>query len=842
MKSGPNHRRHPKAYKIKKKSPRLDKSRKKSDRIPMTSSFKPLPIPNRNAVLLNSKAKEKPVWLGCLVGILAIFVLCIGGHPGALSTHIFAVMLVGLALLIRPPKEGCGKAIDRGMLALVAVIASAFVPPFYWSTPSWKEEARFLHNLELPFSLTPHPLISFESFLLILAAIGWFYAACGWKLNANGRRYLMCALSFIVSAFAGFILWRYSYTHSGTVDPTEQFSFLEDSAQVGALLSISGILSFAYMAEGLRMRDLMHFSGILCTSLCLIALLVGGYSIGLLIYVFGIILWFIIRVSSKAIPRSFKVIFPCVLAVLTSYLIFEESAIDWVVDGFAYDAPSTALTRVGVYQDALAMISDAPLTGHGISAFEAVFPQYREHSGGTAVVAHPASGLLLVLAEGGVACLLCLLWLFYHYFRSCRGLSYGRGGPFRVAALVSVISFLLYCLIDVPGSRIGALFFILFLAAFAMPESKVKKPTRSRAKRWRLVGAFLLTFGSLWWVANVTGVPLHSKTAIAWHEKQIEEHDDASDFGSAIDSIDRMLAWNKLQPESYFERAALKLKIGSDLKLVDADFERARFVDPSSGLSSIEEGYLWQKIDPKRAAAAWEEGFARELENEMEIYEAVFKQAEGNSRLMQELLPLTNMGSRFRAIAFGYMPRDLFNREIAKEFAEDPGLKGYTPHERFRIVSSWMRRGDLKDVNVFLDQHFKDVEYGWWLRSLLMKESARFEDALEFARNGISVPDLPKVELGPFVVTRMAREFVVSPDNMEKGMVLLSLYLEANDLENALNVTDRMLESENAPAEVYYWRGEILYQMNDLIESWYTLRNYVNLAYVDVFTELSIVE
>ena len=801
----------------------------------MTSSFSAIPTPNRNAILINGKQKEKPVFFGYLLAFVGVCALVLLGDPNSVSVQGAALLLAGFTVCIRPPKYAFGKGFNRSVLFFLGCLALTFLPQFYWFSQDWRIGAAAV-GVDLPFMLTVHPMMSFETVLLLLAGISWFYSLAGLKLNSNGRRFFYFVFSLFVSLYAGFILWAYTYSHSGVLDPKQLYSFLGDHNQVGAILALSGLLSFAYMVEGLRVRDLLHLFGGICSSLCLVALLIGGYSFGVVVYTLGITVWYLVRLSSKAIPRSFKYIFPVLLASLISYIYVNDHAVDWLVKHAAFDETDASISRVAVYQDALSAFADAPIAGSGVGTFETVFSQYQKHSIGATSIHNPQSNLLVLLVEMGLLGLAALIGMLYFYLKCCRNLSLGRGGPYRVIALITAMSFLLYCVLGNPGDRVGVLFFALLLAAFAMPSTEGRH-SRFMPLYWRLAGVSFIVFGAVWMIAVSTNAPFHSKIAIPQYFENAAESEAVNDYGSAIQSMDRIINWNPMLWEPYVDRASYELELGTDIRQVEADFERASYVDPNSGQSSIREGYIWSSKDTRRAVSAWQKGLSRELTDNIRAFELILAEAAENPSLMRELLPLTKMKNAYRAHSFRYMPSAIFNQEITKEFAEDRGLKKYTTAERFTIISYWMRYGDLEDIEQYLEDYATGVDYGWWLRSLLMKERAEFDGALLYAREGMDPPELPEVEYESSEAVRLAREFSVSPDDMTKGMHLLSIHLGNGDLESALTVADAMLVFEHAPAAVHYWRGELLYQLDDVIESWYAFSNYVHLAYTDDFIE-----
>ena len=127
--------------------------------------------------------RESPVFKAFLVGFCGVFLLVILGGSHHVAALGFALILSGTALLIHPPIHGLGRLGDLGVLGLLACLLLAFVPQFYWPTADWRLDAVESFGLELPSSLSVHPWISFEAWLMALAGFAWLYAALQWKIN-----------------------------------------------------------------------------------------------------------------------------------------------------------------------------------------------------------------------------------------------------------------------------------------------------------------------------------------------------------------------------------------------------------------------------------------------------------------------------------------------------------------------------------------------------------------------------------------------------------------------------------------------------------------------------------
>ena len=796
---------------------------------PATSSFEKTSLPSRRPITFSKQAPEKPIWLGYLFGLLGVSVLILfGGSHNSMALGL-ALMLPSMALIIQPPKAGLGRWADFAVCGFICCLMLAYIPHFYWPFPDWRIEAVRDFGIVLPSTVTIQPRITFEAICMAVAGFAWLYVASNWQINVNGRKHFFASLSVISGLFAAIIIWGnlYGARYPGAQD-SSVFSFFSEPNQTAVVLVLSGIVGFAFAIEGLRGRKAIHLVGLFSTTLCLVALLVSASSSGLLFYGVGILLWFVARLRSKSVSGLFKVVFPLALIVFSLVVINKTESIEDVVQFFDKSVTWEGEHRALIYKDAITMFADTPLLGHGLGTFSAVFPQYREHSQHFQAVQHPQSDLLWVLSEVGIVGVAFLVALLVVYFKSCRGLSQGRSGFYRVIGLIALVVFLLYALVDVPAHRPGSVYFAIILMVFAIP-----RPATGRTFKpilWRVVGLFLGGVGVMWFVAGLTSAPFHSSAAIAYHDKKAASHIKAADYLSATASIEKTLHWKPLDWRAYFQRAQVKLAAKADRELVARDFRAARFVEPTLGEFSLEEGFIWLPFDLERTISAWRSAFSREIEFKDRAYESVLQAGRGDRELMNAVVELSKVDPRFRAMTFAYLRDSQFMTEIQVDLNIDAALSSFTRTQRTEIVKSWIRFGDLDSVQRFISDYSASLVDSWWLSSLLMKERVDFQEAVRYVREGLPIPVISGRLLEGAVLTRTLREFAVMPQDVAKGMVLLNTLIKQGSLERALEVTDAMLELDQPPASIYYWRGEILSQMDDVIESWYAFAEYVALV------------
>jgi len=115
-------------------------------------------------------------------------------------------------------------------------------------------------------------------------------------------------------------------------------------------------------------------------------------------------------------------------------------------------------TRVEVWRNSLAMWRDAPLFGHGLGAFQPIFPMYQQLSATEVLVKHPESSWLQALTELGAIPVALFVVVLAAFLVPHVRFTFTRRTSFyvRAAALAAVAVLVVHSLFDVPTIR-GAL-------------------------------------------------------------------------------------------------------------------------------------------------------------------------------------------------------------------------------------------------------------------------------------------------------------------------------------------------------------------------------------------------
>jgi hypothetical protein len=802
------------------------KSREKREVKP-TSSFSSVKPSSAPIALESKRSQPKPVWRGYLLALAGVTLLILIGGGHNVFALSLSLILPGAALFLHPPTKSPGRWLDRMALAFLALLLLAFIPQFYWPDAAWRDAAREVFEIDLPASLSVHPWLSFEAWLMAVAGIAWFYAASSWEINHPGRKWFYFILSMVVGGLALVVLWgnatglKYPAAESSPV-----FSFFPNRNQTANFLAVGGVVAFGYVMCASGRNKLLPIAGLLASGACFLALVWGISRAGVLLFFAGLALVYLLHVFTGRASRGMKLGFPLLVVAFSVFLVSNSRTTERVVDFFTSSENWSGDFRVLLARDTLSMIGSAPLTGHGLGTFEAIFPQYRELSANFQRVVHPESDLLWLASEAGVFGLAALLGFIAAYLFRCRRLSDGPGGGYRLAALAAVVVFLLHALVDVSGHRPGTAYFAILLAVLALPQRE-SGPSVFKPRMWRIGGGGLVVLGLLWGLSGVTGLPFHSSVAVARHESKIEASVAEAEYAESLRQVDKWIAKRPLDWRAYFQRATLTLAQSGNLQQAASDFRRARFLEPNIGAVALKEGFAWIPYDRTRAVAAWREVLFREVDDRERTFRRMLDEARDVPELMQGLARLSEWDPDYRLQFLEYQSGDNFMEALEHDLKDDPSLSQFSRTQRTAILRSWIEKGDRDAAGAFLDKNESILNRPWWLRATLRAEQADFVEAVRMVRSAVEPPKMPEVPTAGVPLERLQREFSVMPGDLVKGTALLKYYIAEENFPKVREVTETMIAvQKDVPAYAFFWNAESYYHLQDYIESWYAYEEY----------------
>ena len=98
------------------------------------------------------------------------------------------VALLGLMLLVSPPRLSLGWVANTIFLLFLACAATAFLPAEWFRTPSWRMILAGDFEIPLPTTLSPQPWLSWTCFISLVAGMAWLYFVCTSELDLRTVR------------------------------------------------------------------------------------------------------------------------------------------------------------------------------------------------------------------------------------------------------------------------------------------------------------------------------------------------------------------------------------------------------------------------------------------------------------------------------------------------------------------------------------------------------------------------------------------------------------------------------------------------------------------------------
>ena len=763
------------------------------------------------------------------LGFLVVLIVILTGGGMNLLSQTLGVALIGIWLLISPPRHAPNPFLLSGALLLLVYPLLTLVLPQLGKGPDWLVTASATYGIESSGVWSLQPAGTLEVWPLILAGVGWLFITSDPALNHDLRRLLVREYCVMIGALGLFvfvgqmmgIIWVFAPEAQG-------FSLFNNRNQTANLLAIGAFVSAALCYESFRYKRDWGFVGLVLLIVLLAALFQIGSRSGIVLFLLGILIWFALKTAVARQAHIIKIGVPLVLLIFSGFLFFGADTRDRLLGEFSSMREGVFDFRLAVYSDTMTMLGDWKGTGVGAGNFAEGFVHYRDASARAEPILHPESDLLWVVAEMGIPGLIAVALLLYGMFLVLRLKQLNKASPYRIIILVAGILFCIHGLFDVSGHRLGTVMAILLLLGFtASKEGKDSggAPALSIAGRWvfRVSGILLCATAGFWGVSMVGGLPFHSSQ---YPEQVSKEVFSSDNLQNAIDRSTNYLKAYPLDWRGYFGRARATLASRTDLELAVDDFRRARFLNPMSPAIAYAEGQSWMGISDNRAMVAFREALRRPPDALVNLEHQLIRDFEENPRIQSGLLDVSVINPSLRGRLLMKLAGDRFAEEMEIDMQSDPKLAQFEPAMRENLLRRWAQTGQAGPLLALLEAHPDLVENSWQLRAVALAVDGSYRDAISLVREKVNRPAVPSLEMETNLV-RLEREYRANPQDLMKGSTLLNMQIEAKRWAQALQTLRLMSRYPEAPSYVYYWIGEIYFMQDDLEASWRAFDNFL---------------
>ncbi len=729
------------------------------------------------------------------------------------------VGLLGVLLLLNPPRFSLGPAIHGILCALLACGALAFLPANWFFQPAWRTALIDDFGVKLGSTLSPQPWISFGCLLSLIAGFSWFYYVCGQdvEIRAARRQLRIFAVGVILLAGLAVILNR-AHTAMPFWHNQRGFGPFPNRNQTADLFGITAILILACAHDEIR-RHKKKWPFWLAGLAVVIAAIVLNFSrAGIALLVVGCATWLGILILRTGSKGRIAAGVSALLILLTVLLVFGGQTLE------RFNLRGTGSTistdfRWLIFGDAFALIKASPWTGIGLGNFEPIFAIFRDASIGQNRALHPESDWLWLWAEMGWLGVALIVIGAVLLVRRCFPFVEGTNQWFRTAALVAALLFALHAMVDVGGHRVGTAYAGIFLFGMSLRRPFKTPASAALINFFRVVGLALVLLGGTWVVATYRARPLPGSIGVDTERHLAKSANVGRHFTETVMHASRGLEWAPLDWQLYFLRALGEAGANREAEALD-DFRRARFLEPNSFEVPYQEGVAWLVRDPLLAVTAWREGLRRAGEQRPELYSRMLSTAAQASPLVRQMLE--DFGGVQADLALTFMERasgEQFDNAVERLLQHDRTLQSLNRKQRARFFILWIERGDLSRLNSFVEEQPDWMNLGWRGAAEFRASKGNFRDAIELAQRFGEKPTLPAAATG-VSIEQLERDAFASANNYESGFTLFQLQMQRNKIDDALVTVRRFTSQSDAPTYFHFLESDAWTAKGDWERAW----------------------
>lgn len=766
-------------------------------------------------------------WLNLIVPALPVLACFFGGATQKWSEGII-VALLGLILLVNPPRFSLGPALNLILFALLACAATAFLPANWFAQPAWRTALVDDFGINLASTVSPQPWISLGCFLSFLAGLSWLYYVCALDLDLRDvrtqLRIFACGVAFLAALC---VALYYARTALPFWHNYRGFGPFPNRNQTANLFSLATIVILACGQDAIRQGKKRWIFWLLAFGIIVTAIILNLSRAGVLILLAGTVLWLGAFALRQGLAARIALGLSAVLALLTVMLVFGGQTFERFNLRTGGAAGIASDFRWTIFSDALHLIRASPWPGIGLGNFDAVFAIFRDASLNGARALHPESDWFWLWVEAGwpamvltIAGIGLLIWRVFP-------LQEGTNQRFRVAALIAAILFVLHGLVDVSAHRVGTAYAGIFLLGLALRRPAELRPSVAIAWISRFIGIVLLAAGIAWVFATRYEKPLPGGVGVENEMRLATAANRGRNFTETIQRTTRALQWEPLRWQLYFLRALGKVGARLPSSEAVADFRRARFLEPNVYEVPFEEGNVWVSVSqPAFALTAWREALRRAGGQRAEVYGRMLGVARQSSPAVHQ--GLEAMGMAHHDLAIVYLSQaggDNFMAALRGFLERDPRLETLTPQEKITFFKYWGERGDPADLARAVEAHPEWMKDAWPGVAKYYASQNNFRAAVEIVRRYGGAPVLPPV--GPRTsIDQLRQALHADPDNYGIGFHLYQEQMNQGKIDEALMTVRHFTDLPNCPRYFHFLESEAWAAKKDWERAWKARQKY----------------
>lgn len=788
-----------------------------------------------------SEAESRPGWLLPAAGLFPLVMLFLGTGESGWEQGL-AALLLGLILLIHPPRRGVPLAV---LLPVGGFLLLALLPllPLNWpGRPDWWVALTAELGVDLGRSWSPQPWVTLEAWTrtaLCLAWMTWWITLRPHREEVRSMMRLMAggiALAACAALLFRILGWE---PKSWNLAVAEQFGPLANRNVFAALMSVGAVaaLAAAYDLQRKRSAAWIPFALLMVPMFAVVVL--STSRAGIAVMLLAVVLWFALASLKRGAMQRMAVGISLVLAATSALVIFGRPLLNrFIKDSDSLTEMVKEDGRAPLFLDTLRLAREHTGLGAGLGNFEDVYAMTRQVPELYERFRHPESDWLWLLFETGLpATALLLLLTGLLTIRSLpRAGSAGRElhrgeGPLRSAALVAGCAALIHSMMN---PVLHALPFFLVLAPFAGMGVSPARWSRSRQLSahlgFRALGAVFLCAAGLWWTAEAGMTTWFGQTA---HRRQLQIMEEALSRGEttvALQACDRAVSAAPLNWAGYFDRASTRLAMGNPAAKAVADFAVARFLEPSLfSLPMDEARLLMERGAHQDAVGAWREALRR-TQAEDQLHTGIYADILGQVRVHPELREEVRSLATTPAMLVQYLGQASDDSDLRATLQQlldlNPSLDRLSGHERRRVLSVWYEKGDRAALMQMLESDPLLMPDGWQIQVRHLAENGKPGAAYDLAMKHLKPPVRIAMESSRSLA-EVQRDMRLNPNDPRPALSLFHHQLKEKRLDEAAATLAKVQAMPGAPRYLDYEFAKVLYAQGEEAKAWEALQRYI---------------
>ena len=780
-----------------------------------------------NSIFITTLKQSKYSYFGFGI-IFAYLFLLISSVDTVISEGLFFSYL-GVLLLKRPRIHSQGIIVDIFVIGVVFYSLLAFLPnlPYFFS--EWRVTALQQYGISLGFLGTIMPFKSLEAIIMLVASIVFYYHISSWKLNNLGREILLMILMGIsvlagsIQYFGGDDILGFLFSENYERSPIK--GYLDNLNLIYLVGGLGAVVLFFDSLKSNKLVSALGFSGALLN----LFFLINSQSVFYfsLFYVSNSLLIIRLYLRGKPIVQKLFTVF-ILITCLSVFIYFDQiwlGLITYDLSGFL-GAKAKELWWV-----ILGSFKQLNIFGNGIATAHAVLPQLSPLEYSIEDYSYRGSYLLAFISDFGffgfIGLILFLKYLFSQYF-SLSSVSKIRYHFFYVLVIVA---FFIRFVTQSESLSVGLLLlFLLFLhLSLRIEKDYFFLISKKSCQRF---GVFWLCLGMFWVTISIFNLPLLSD--IRYRLSYASQCDENVDFKAlSLESIEEKdYLISKTKPSKYFLKTYQLLESKASKSVIIETLNKGAFFDRNNPKVFLQFGYLASDYDLNLANDSWYAYFEEDALTKLDDYISLIYYSKDKYELLSSQERLSYLANEY-SVEFALVLNDI---DFQKYIETNPLDRFFVSNssKQFLFLKRLLEEGLFDAYRKYLAECENEIIGISILEAVKQKELANFEEALLLLREYLFPEkiDIFKIKQGKKYIPRV---FLQNYPDIELGTILIKKEIDEKNYEQALIYVDHILSMDNPPKYAYYWKAEVLYRMNEYIDSWFAFMTYLEKANIPQF-------